>query len=354
MTSPLENRFSLRVAFFPLGLGLALGLSGLAGHAHAESSTGHVREVLLNPKKRLEAPEIRLAPALTATLTFPEPWVSAPACGDCQYGNAEHQGQYWRLDIDPATHAMSIKFIAMPTSAMLDNPPMTNVNLQLESGLYVSLVVILTLDPKESDLRVDFRLPAGEGGKERLSAKEKELEALFAGRVEAASSKALLEALLGKTRCRDFQGGPRRNDDMVVRLYQLCQNGRYVYATFEVENRQRSELALYTASLTSQTGATSIETRGDAQVPVVHFDRQQLAFGQKALGIAAIPITDPNLPPSSYTLTIEEDGGKSRVITIEGIESSGGCSQSGAASLPLWALGLFLPLGNILRRRGRA
>lgn len=313
-------------------------------------ATGRVREVTLDPSKRLEAPEIRLAPALTATLTFPEAWVSTPACGDCQYGSDENKGQFWRLDIDQATNAMSLKFIGMPTSQMLSDPPITNVNLQLESGLYVSLVVVLTLDPKQTDLRVDFRLPAGAGGKEKLTAKEKELEALFAGRVAEAASKELLTALMPGTRCRAFQGAPRRADMMVVRLDQLCQNGRYVYVTFEVENRQRTDLALLSATLTSQTGATNVESRGDAEVPVVLFEKQTLGFNARSKGIAAIPIVDGNLAPSTYSLTVQEDGGKERVITIEGIESSGGCSAGGASVAP--SAVLFGLLAARRRRKG--
>ena len=304
---------------------------------------------MLDPTKRLEAPEIKLAPALTATLTFPEPWVSAPACGDCQYGEAENKGQYWRLDIDNATNAISLKFIGQPTSAMLDAPPITNVNLQLESGLFVSLVVILTLDPKGSDLRVDFRLPAGAGGKEKLTAKEKELEASFSGRVADAAAKELLTALMPGTRCRQYAGGPRRNDQMVVRLDQLCSNGRYVYVTFDVQNRQRTDLALLTATLTSQTGATNVEARGDAEVPVVQFEKATLGFNETTRGIAAIPILDGNLAPSTYTLAVQEDGGTDRVVTIEGIEASGGCNSAGTALAPSAAALLLLAA----RRRRR-
>lgn len=314
----------------------------------AAPATGRVREVMLDPTKRLEAPEIKLAPALTATLTFPEPWVSAPACGDCQYGDVENKGQYWRLDIDNATNAISLKFIGQPTSAMLDAPPITNVNLQLESGLFVSLVVILTLDPKGSDLRVDFRLPAGAGGKEKLTAKEKELEASFSGRVADAAAKELLTALMPGTRCRQYAGGPRRNDQMVVRLDQLCSNGRYVYVTFDVQNRQRTDLALLTATLTSQTGATNVEARGDAEVPVVQFEKATLGFNETTRGIAAIPILDGNLAPSTYTLAVQEDGGTDRVVTIEGIEASGGCNSAGAALAPSAA---FLLLLAARRRR---
>ena len=313
----------------------------------APAGAGRVREVALDPKKRLEAPEIRLAPALTATLTFPEPWVSTPACGDCQYGADENKGQFWRLDIDPATNALSIKFIGQPTSAMLTDPPVTNINLQLESGLYVSLLITLTLDVKASDLRVDFRLPAGAGGKEKLTAKEKELEGMFAGRVAEAASKELLTALLPGTKCRQFQGGPRRNEMMVVRMDQLCQNGRYVYVTFEVENRQRADLALLTATLTSQTGATNVESRGDAEVPVVLFEKPTLAFNDRSRGIAAIPILDGALAPSTYTLSVQEDGGKERAVVIDGIESSGGCSATGSAGAPLGAFALLL----LARRR---
>jgi hypothetical protein len=315
----------------------------------AASATGRVREVVLDTTKRLVAEEVRPGPALTTTLTFPETWVSQPACGDCQYGDAQNQGQFWRLDIDQATNSISVKFLVVPNSAMIANPPTTNINLQLESGVYISLVVVLSLELKDSDLRIDFKFPAGAGGKERLSAREKELEASFAGRVAEAASNKMLDALLGGTQCRDFNGAPRRSDELVVRVRQLCKNATYVYATFEVENRGRADLQLLTASLTAKNGATSVETRAGAEVPVVRFDQQTLRWNARARGVAAIPLTDANTPPTSYTLTVSEDGGKERVVTIDDIESSGGCNASGsdACVLALFSLVVFRR-----RRRG--
>lgn len=310
---------------------------------------GQIREVMLDPSKRLEAPEIKLAPALTATLTFPEPWVSAPACGDCQYGDAENKGQYWRLDIDERTNAISLKFVAVPTSAMLQNPPMTNVNLQLEGGLYVSLVILLTLDPRESDLRVDFRLPEGASSKEQLSARERELEASYQTRVADEASQTLLKALMPGTRCHEYLGSPRRADSLVVRLKEFCQNGRYLYVTFEVENRARDPLSLYGATLTSLTGASNVELRGDAEVPVMLFDKTSLGFNEKTNGIAAIPLEDGAPPPSTYTLTITEDGGRERSIVIDDIKSFGGCGAAGAGPATPWLLAVLL----FARRRRR-
>jgi len=317
--------------------------------ATVAAASGGVREVLLDPSKKLVAPEVRLAPAIAATLTFPEPWVSNPACGDCQYGDMPNAQQLWRLDVDPTTNAISLKFIGQPTSAMLTDPPVTNVNLQLESGLFVSLIVTLTLDIKQSDLRIDFRLPAGAGGKERLTAKERELEAGFSVRVAEAASKELLQALVAGTKCRDFAGGPRRADDLVVRMQQICANARYVYATFEVENRQRADLALLSATFTSAAGATNVETRGDGEVPVVYFEKTTLRFNEKTKGIAAIPLLDNNLPPTTYSLIVQEDGGKARKVTIDGIESSGGCSSAGPGTMLPFAL-----VALLWRRRHRA
>ena len=311
-------------------------------------ATGHVREVMLDPKKRLVAEEIHPAPAFTTTLTFPEPWVSAPACGDCQYGDAANKGQFWRLDVDPVTNSISVKFLVVPTSAMLADPPNTNINLQLEGGLYISIVVVLTLDAHTSDLRVDFRLPRGDGAKEKLTAKEKELNASFDARVADAASKELLAALLPGTRCVDFAGSPRRSDSMVVRLNQLCRNGRYAYVTFDVQNRQRGDLQLATATLTNQSGATNVETRSGAEVPVVLFDQPVLVFNAHSRGIAAIPLTEPNPPPTTYTLVVTEEGGKERSVTIEGIEPrAAGCT---AVPVDCTALGA-LALGALVRRR---
>jgi hypothetical protein len=119
--------------------------------------------------------------------------------------------------------------------------------------------------------------------------------------------------------------------------------------TFSVENRQRTDLALLTATLTSQSGATNVETRGAAEVPVVQFEKTTLRFNETTRGIAAIPILDGNLVPSTYTLAVQEDGGSDRVVTIEGIEASGGCNSVGMTFVPSGAL----LLGLMARRRRR-
>jgi hypothetical protein len=195
----------------------------------------------------------------------------------------------------------------------------------------------LTLDAKASDLRVDFRFPEGSGAKEKLSAKAKALEDNFAARVAEAADKAVLTTLMSPTRCRQFLGSPQRSNDLVVRIDQLCSNGRYVYVNFSVENAQRADISLLTAQLTSQSGATSVETRGDAEVPVVLFEKTALSFRETTRGVAAIPIVDPNVPPATYTLTVQEDGGGERVAVVEGIASSGGCSSTAAGSPVLLA-----------------
>jgi hypothetical protein len=85
-----------------------------------------------------------------------------------------------------------------------------------------------------------------------------------------------------------------------------------LWATFEVENRKRPDVALEGAVLSSGTN-------GDTST-LVRLEKSRLRFNDTTSGVVGIPLKDANVKPSTYTLTVTEDGGLSRQVVVEGIE----------------------------------
>jgi hypothetical protein len=117
--------------------------------------------------------------------------------------------------------------------------------------------------------------------------------------------------MMSSTRCRDFSGGPRQIDGLVVRMKQMCRNNSYLYLVFEIENGGRGDLVLASASLVDKGGGV-----GD----FYRFKKTRLLFRERTLAFAALPSIDSAAPSSSYTLTIVEDGGTDRTLTVDGID----------------------------------
>lgn len=269
-----------------------------------------LRTIELDPKRPKAVYEIHTAPGLSTTIQFPEPWAVMPVCGDCVFGDAEPRGQLFRLDVTQETRTLNIKPTRLPGRDVPPSAFLTNVDVTLEGGLAITLFVKLTL-PEDADARVEFKVPEAEMGAAKLTKKEKELEAQFAARVDDAAAQKMLSAFMAGTKCRDFMGRPTRSDSLVVRLKQMCRNGALLYVVFEAENRSRNDAQIQSAILADASGATS---------SLAKLDKTVLHFNDSSVGVAAMPIADPSLPPSVYTLTITEDGGKDRTVVVEGIE----------------------------------
>jgi hypothetical protein len=269
-----------------------------------------LRVIALDPSKPKAVYKLNTAPGLATVIQLPEPWAVMPTCGDCVYGDAEPKGQLYRIDVFPETRTLSIKPSRLPSPELPPSSFVTNIDIVLLGGISVTLFVELTL-PESADARVELTIPDGETGKSKLTQKERELEERFAVRVDEAAAERMLAAFGAGTVCREFFGGPRRTDGLVVRMRQLCKNGALLWVTFEIENRKRPDAAIESASLVGQNGMTST---------LAYFEREQLRFNERSVGVAGIPLSDANVKPSTYTLTVVEDGGLMRQVIVDGLE----------------------------------
>lgn len=282
-------------------------LSALTLMATASGPQLHVIE--LDPKRPRSVHEIRAAPGVSTTLNFPEAWAAPPVCGDCAFGDDEVKGQLWRLEVVEATNTIVVKPTRLPGP---DVPPaafLTNIDVTLKSGVAVTMFVKLVL-PEEAFARVEFRLPESAMAASVLDAERQKLQAEFAARVDVALQEELLEAFLGKVRCRDTWGGPRQDKRMVVRVFQICRNRSFIFVNFEVENAAREDLQLLGASLTDADDASSDRAK---------FSRKLVKFDERVPGVVLLPLEDETIASSSYELVVTEDGGQARTVTITGL-----------------------------------
>ena len=164
-------------------------------------------------------------------------------------------------------------------------------------GATVTFFVDITPYPEQADTRVEVTIPDGDKATRKQTAFDREMAQVFEARLtEAAAVEGMKAALFG-TKCRDFAGGPRRSDNLVVRLGQLCRNGKLLWLTFEVENRASEDLALATPTLSGANGIASTRS---------YFEKTSLLFNERSKGVVAADLVDPAIPPSTYTIEIVE------------------------------------------------
>lgn len=269
-----------------------------------------LRVVKLDQTKAKAVYKVNAAPGLATVIELPEPWATAPTCGDCVFGDGKLEAQLWRLDVFKETRSLSIKPTRLPGSDMPASAFVTNIDVTLESGLAVTLFVELTL-PEAADARIEFVLPAEETGRAKATKLERELAERFEERAQAKATDMMLAAFMRGTTCKDFFGRPNRADNVVVRLKQLCKNGELVYVTFEVENRRRADIHLDSFLL---EGSKPGEVAGE------RMERSVLRFNDRALGITALRPSDVGAL-DRYRLTVVVAGADGETsVVIEGIE----------------------------------
>lgn len=269
-----------------------------------------LRVITLDPTKAKAVFKVNAAPGLATVIELPEPWTTTPTCGDCVFGDAKADAQLWRIDVFPDTRSLSIKPTRLPGADTPLSAFVTNIDITLESGLAVTLFVELTL-PEAADARVEFVMRDEDKGKAKLTKRERDLEARFEERANAAGIEMMLAAFMRGTRCRDFFGRPNRKDNVVVRLKQICRNSELVFVTFEVENRRRADINL---DATLLEGTRQHASAGDK------LEKSTLRFNERGLGVAAVRAGNA-AEPDRYRLTVTVAGVDEETnIVIEDIE----------------------------------
>lgn len=268
-----------------------------------------IRVIEIDPAKPGEQYYVKASPSTKTVFQFPEAWATTPICGDCIIGDEQPVSQLWRLDLIPETNSVVLNAIRRPSATLSPLAFKTNLDVTLKSGLSIVVRIEIVL-PDEADTRVQFTMPKSSTADAILSKERARLEQEFSARAKDVAMRRILDIHMRKTVCKDFAGRPNRNEMIVVRLKQFCRTSNILYLTFEVENRSGEDLQLATASLADKANTSTY----------AQFETTRLAFNDRTLGIAALELPGGDPPPSTYTLTVQEDGGKDRDVVVDGID----------------------------------
>lgn len=287
---------------------LVAALLALAPAQPAEAP-GQTRSIALDPATPTKIHTVIAKPQVRTAIQMPEAWIGAPQCGDCVLNDQPVEGQLWRLIIEAPLNTVYISPTRLPGRDVPESAFETNLSFMLASGVPVTIAVKLDYT-KTSDWRVIFTLPDSKTAASCEERAKATLEDEFAGRVRHEAEQMSFKSLIHGTRCRDFAGGPRRTDRMVVRPKQLCRNDTMVYLVVEVENRGREDLKVGDMLLVDQDGAESTRS---------FFENRTLKFNDRTNGVVVFPIEDPTLPPGTYEVSVLEEGGLDREVRIGGL-----------------------------------
>jgi len=198
----------------------------------------------------------------------------------------------------------------------------SSLQVFLDSG--VAVLVDLRIGPRETAVqRVVFDFPQRERESEWVQAQlaeqarkmraefeeeRSQIEATVATRSEAAIAKAVLE----RHHCEALYGRAERGL-LVVWGERICRVGKYTLVRFRVENRYRDVFHLDRVEVREAKD----EADGALEAHVEWQRPPRLAFGDEVTAVAIFAVAEG---AKSYALAVHEDGGKKRVVELDGVE----------------------------------
>jgi len=199
----------------------------------------------------------------------------------------------------------------------------TNMQLAFEGG--ITLTVDLQFGyPGESTQRLVLEFPEREKEKtfvkERLAEEERKLRAGLKEKEERldelAAVKAherLSRAMMQRMECSSTSERAMR-DLLVVRSKKICRVGDFVYLHVELHNRSRT---IFNLAAIEVFGVQNEAKEAQEVIQTLDETGARLAFDGKGQVVLAFPVVDGM---ESFEVLVHEDGGKSRKVTLKGVE----------------------------------
>jgi len=265
------------------------------------------REIVLDEHANGKVIGIRTARGVATTVEFPETFVENPVCGDCEVDDGagpptgndalyriqypEHDGRFLTLFPNPSRRARERS--EMDTSILV-RLAHAAVTLFVEQG-----------DRASADTRVVFTYPNHAGETEYIRAERQRIEKEADDRVKREVRARMHLALRAPHGCV-AKSDRTRSDDIVLELKEICYFDRDVYFTFFVENRGRDPFDV--KSVLVDKG------KSDGQE-----DSETIDYTKPVTGIIGVQLAPGDALRGPYTLTIQERGGKERVISLRNV-----------------------------------
>jgi hypothetical protein len=266
---------------------------------------------------------VRTAPGLQAILEFPEGFSSPPSCGDCVDGGApaetlQSSPALFVIQTFASENYIAIKPLRFSKEDGGEGPPqeefLTTVTVRLVSKLTITLQVEYSARDK-ADARVVFTFPhrnaETEYVRQQVAKARLELEASYATRISAATTRVLLGTLLEAPKCSSM-GAFVRTGDTRLDVTQMCRVGQKVFVRFLVENRGRTPLALGTVRLERREGKVSLPI-ADTQFLL---SKDELEFRDVTKGVIGYELAEGEAAATSYSLHLLERSGDAREVAV--------------------------------------
>jgi hypothetical protein len=292
-------------------------------YARAEM-TRQGRVIPLNEDSVNRVFEITTHPSLPTTITFPEPFVGAPACGDCIAlpASAEVLARSEALfgyQLFRDGHYLVIKaaqFSAEEGGTVPSRNYLTSINIRLASTQ--TLTLIIRYGPLErADVRVTFTLPLPSEQnsyiRDQLAQREAALEQQFDARVEEVAMQTILRAFAEPHECIPLSGR-KWHEQVHLELRELCRFGLRIFLTFTVENRGRVPIHFGEVHLSK----LSKERPTLVAAPLLYPNPRQIAFQEILTAVVSFTLSSQEEASAKYELLFRETGGKGREVMLRG------------------------------------
>ena len=282
-----------------------------------------VRVIPLDAKLAAQVHTVHTAPSYPCTIEFPEPFVGAPSCGDCDDKSGHNKNSLFLLDVFNEGRYLTVKprTFAGPQpdgTIIAASHFVTPLTVRLQSYT-LTIQVEYTDEPARADPRVVFTLPERPTESAYVQAElakgRKALEGEMATKIQRGVSAAFLRSLTEPHSCSSLSNHVR-HDDLVIEARELCQFGGNYYVSFTIENRGRAAADISEVSLKYGTGSALTAAAELEQ----YMSSEHLEFQAVMKAVIGFRLADGQAPPRTFELTARERGGRARVITVAGIE----------------------------------
>ncbi len=268
------------------------------------------REIILTDRQAKGLHYIRTAPSYPATVLFPEPFVGAPTCADC-----DEKGLF-RIETFMEQRLFTIKprhwaGKQKDGSVIAPEDYVTIVAVRLQ---HYTLVIRVEYTEKQAraDPRVAFVLPDRTGETAYIQAERKRLEQEIATKVEKGVGATLLHSLMEPHSCSPLRDRAR-GDDLVLEATEICSFGARYFVRFFIENRSRDSLDLRPIELRAGTEAKTLAEAADADQLLTP---EHLEFKARANGIIAYQIEEGQAVPRVFQIVALEHNGSGRTVSL--------------------------------------
>ena len=274
------------------------------GSASSASPVQGTREIVLDEKSTGRVFAVHTAPKVLSTVEFPEELAGRPACGDCEADPGPDGDALYKLAYSMQGRYMTVR--PNPNARRpRDGETGTTILVRLEHATLT--LFIEQTERARADTRLVFTYPNHSSDTEYIRVERAKIEAEASGKVETMFRGRMLKAMQEPHACVR-KSARTRAEDIVLEVKEMCYFGRDIFFLFQVENRGRVPLEV--GAVVVSRGQNAHDDLGGGRVE----------GDEPSVGAVAVHLADGDALKGPYELSIHEQGGKERVISVARLE----------------------------------